>query len=154
MSAEPQCAGSRKPHDLPLTLDPANVTALNNRGCALQNLGQPLEAIASFDKAVALAPGSVEALVNRGSVRGVLRRYTDAAADFKKHVLGIDPKLPLCVRQFGPYRMNACDWRPPRSRQDGCCGEPSASWRKRVIYPFINVALSHSMADRLQCARL
>jgi predicted O-linked N-acetylglucosamine transferase (SPINDLY family) len=137
--------------DLALTLDPADVTALNNRGCALQNLGRPLEAIASFDKAVALAPGSVEALVNRGSVRGVLRRYTDAAADFKS-VLGIDPNYPYALGNLALYRMNACDWRHFEADKAAVAAGLQAG--KRVIYPFINVALSHSMADQLQCARL
>ena len=137
--------------DLALALDPANVGAWNNRGCVLHNLGRYDEAIVSFDKAIARDQRSVEALINRGSALGALKRYADAAADFQR-ALAIDPEFAYARGNLVLYRMHACDWRNFEADKAAVAAGLKAG--KRVIYPFVNVALSHSMADQLQCARL
>src|SRR5262249_6735276 len=52
----------------------------NNRGVALQALSRFDEALASFDRAIALAPELAEAHSNRGGVLAELKRYEDALA--------------------------------------------------------------------------
>ena len=137
--------------DLALALDAANIGAWNNRGCVLHNLGRHEEAVSSFDKAIAHEPRSVEALINRGSALGALKRYADAAADFQS-ALAIDPEFAYARGNLVLYRMHACNWRNFEAEKTAVTAGLKAG--KRVIYPFVNVALSHSMADQLQCARL
>jgi predicted O-linked N-acetylglucosamine transferase (SPINDLY family) len=137
--------------DLALALDPANAGAWNNRGCVLHSMGRYEEAIAAFDNTLARAPRSVEALVNRGSAQGALKRYTEAANDFR-NVLAIDPEFAYARGNLVLYRMNACDWR--HFEDDKTAIADGLKSGKRIIYPFINVALTHSMGDQLQCARL
>jgi hypothetical protein len=49
-------------------------------------------------------------------------------------------------------RMHACDWRNfARDKAETTAALQAA---KPVIYPFVNVALSDSMAEQLQCARI
>jgi predicted O-linked N-acetylglucosamine transferase (SPINDLY family) len=137
--------------DLALALDAANVAAWNNRGCVLQNLGRHQEAIGSFDRAIAYDPRSVEAFVNRGTALAALKRYADAAADFQS-ALAIDPEFPYARGNLALYRMHSCDWRNFEAENAALTARLRAG--QRVVFPFINVAISHSMADQLQCARL
>ena len=137
--------------DLALALDTKNVGAWNNRGCALQNLGRHQEAIASFDTAIAHDSRSVQAFVNRGAALGALKRNAEAAADFQR-ALKIDPEFPYARGNLALYRMHACDWRDFESQKAALAARLNAG--QHVVFPFINVALSHSMADQLQCARL
>ena len=58
-------APSCRPFERPRQPDYAE--ALNNRGNALQELTRPDEALASYDKALALKPDYAEALNNRGN---------------------------------------------------------------------------------------
>ncbi|HXJ01386.1 MAG TPA: tetratricopeptide repeat protein [Micropepsaceae bacterium] len=137
--------------DVALTLDPANVGAWNNRGCVLQNLGRHTEAAAALDKAIAQDPRCVDAFINRGLVRGALKRHTEAATDFER-ALEIDPDFAYARGNLVFALMQACDWRNFAAEKRAVTDGLKAG--KRVIYPFINVALSDSLADQLQCARL
>jgi protein O-GlcNAc transferase len=136
--------------DRALALDPA-VDAWNSRGCVLHNMGRHEEAVASFDKAIARAPRFAQAVANRGSTLVALQRYGDAAEDFQR-ALALDPEIAYAKGNLVLCRMHACDWRNFKAEKaavaDGLKDD------KRVIYPFVNVALSHSLADQLQCARL
>ena len=137
--------------DLALALDEANVGAWNNRGCALQNLGRFDEAIAAFDQAIARDSRSVQSFVNRGAALGAKKRYADAANDFQK-ALALDPEFPYAHGNLALYRMHSCDWRNFDSDNEALTARIKAG--KPVVFPFIYVAISHSMADQLQCARL
>jgi hypothetical protein len=66
------------------------VRALNNRGNTLQALGRPAEALASYDRALAVRPGYAEALYNRGIVLRGLKGPAEALASFDR-ALAIDP---------------------------------------------------------------
>jgi len=137
--------------DRAVALDPAGVDAWNNRGCVLHNLARHEEAVASFDKALAREPRFVKALINRGSTLVALQRYGDAADDFER-ALAIDPETAYATGNLVLCRMHACDWRNFAAGKAAVADGLKAG--KRTIYPFVNVALSHSMADQLQCARL
>ena len=64
--------------------------ALNNRGNALQDLKRPEEALASYDKALAIRPDYAEALNNRGKALQDLKRPEEALASYDK-ALAIRP---------------------------------------------------------------
>jgi predicted O-linked N-acetylglucosamine transferase (SPINDLY family) len=136
--------------DRALALDPA-VDAWNSRGCVLHNMGRHEEALASFDKAIARAPHFAQAVDNRGSTLVALRRYGDAAEDFRR-ALALDPEIAYARGNLVLCRMHACDWRNFKAEKAAVADGLEAG--KKVIYPFVNVALSHSMADQLRCARL
>jgi tetratricopeptide (TPR) repeat protein len=61
-------------------LDPSNAESCNNAGEALLSLGREEEAIAWFDKALALLPDNPTILVNKAEAIGQLRCLDEAAA--------------------------------------------------------------------------
>ncbi len=56
--------------------------ALNHRGLARRALGRPAEALADYDRALALKPDFIEAMYNRGVALLDLERAADALAMF------------------------------------------------------------------------
>jgi len=66
---------------------------LIDRGNLLQNLDRPLEALASYDAALAKEPGRADILNNRGAVLLMLGRLPEAGTDLAK-ALRIEPRLP------------------------------------------------------------
>jgi tetratricopeptide (TPR) repeat protein len=67
-------------------LEPGYLAALNNRGVALLALRQPLEAIASYETALALDPDFAEAIYNRGDALRELRRFAEALRDYERAI--------------------------------------------------------------------
>ncbi|CAN5151202.1 hypothetical protein BH09PSE2_BH09PSE2_12490 [soil metagenome] len=61
------------------------------RGYALNNAGRSAEAVADFDKAVALDPGSATAFANRGLANAFLGRVVAARTDLD-HAEALDPE--------------------------------------------------------------
>ena len=71
--------------DLALKINPkAAAVAHNNRGVALKALGRLDEALASYDKALALRPDYAEAFNNRGVALKALGRLDEALASYDK----------------------------------------------------------------------
>jgi tetratricopeptide (TPR) repeat protein len=64
-----------------------NPDAFYNRGIVLQELKQLDDALASFDKAIALEPNFADALNNRGTVLQELKRLDDALTSFDKAIV-------------------------------------------------------------------
>jgi len=137
--------------DIALALDPSNASAWNNRGCILEKLGRHEEALACFEKAILSQPRFAEALINHGSALASLKRFEQAAGDFAK-ALAIDSERPYAKGNLILFRMHACDWR--NLARDEAETAAALQAAKPVIYPFVNVALSDSMAEQLQCARI
>jgi predicted TPR repeat methyltransferase len=69
-----------------LKIDRRNPAAHNNHGNALRALGRHKEALASFDRALALRPDYAEALVNRGNALRDLGRTAQALASYDKAI--------------------------------------------------------------------
>ena len=67
-----------------------NVSALINKGLALDNLGNHIQAIQYYDKALAIDPNDVDALYNKGNALDSLGNHTQAISYYDK-VLDIDP---------------------------------------------------------------
>jgi predicted O-linked N-acetylglucosamine transferase (SPINDLY family) len=63
-------------------LKPEWPQAENNRGTVLQSLGRHEEALAAYDRALAVTPDYAEALNNRGSVLQDLKRPAEALASY------------------------------------------------------------------------
>jgi tetratricopeptide (TPR) repeat protein len=78
----------------------AEYGASNHCGLALGKIGRQADAIAAFDRALALKPDYVEALYNRGAALARLNRLQDAIADFER-ALVIDPKCTEALNNYG-----------------------------------------------------
>ena len=63
---------------------PDYAEAYSNRGNALQDLKRSEEALASYDKAIALKPDYAEAYNNRGNALQDLKRSEEALASYDK----------------------------------------------------------------------
>src|SRR5262249_13639939 len=109
------------------------------------------EALACFEKAIAQQANFVEAFVNRGTALAALKRYQEAADAFEKAV-ALNPEQPYAKGQHVLYRMHACDCRDFAARRTDVLARLQAG--KRIIYPFVCAALSQSLAEQLQCARI
>src|SRR6516165_9295071 len=72
--------------DFALTINPAVCDAYNNRGNALKRLGRHGDALASYNKAIALKGDDAASYNNRGSVLKDLKRYDEARADLDKAI--------------------------------------------------------------------
>jgi predicted O-linked N-acetylglucosamine transferase (SPINDLY family) len=136
--------------DAIIAAEPENAGAWNNRGCILQGLNRNEEALACFEKAAALKQDFVEALISGGSVLAVLKRLEEAAENYEK-ALAINPDLAYAPGNLVLYRLQCCDWR--HFERDRALIAAGLKAGKPIIQPFINVTLSTSMADQLQCAR-
>ena len=93
-----------------LIIKPDYIKAHNNRGTSLEVLERRDEALASYDRALALDPNFVEALNNRGNVLLKLGRRDEAVACYQR-ALTINPNhaevLYNCgnaLAQLGRYR--------------------------------------------------
>ncbi len=71
-------------------LEKQQAQAWNDRGARLSDMGRPEEAIACYDRALALRPHFMEALYNRGNALRQLKREEDALASFDQ-ALAINP---------------------------------------------------------------
>ena len=65
---------------------------LNNKGSVKNNLGDYLEAIKNFDKAIRLKPELEAVWNNRGIAKSQLGRYKEAITDFDK-AIRLNPEL-------------------------------------------------------------
>ncbi len=136
--------------DAILAAEPQNAGAWTNRGCTLQGMNRNEDALASFEKASALKPDLIEALISGGSVLAALKRFGEAAERYER-VLSLNPDLPYVFGNLVLFRQQACDWQHLDRDRTRIAADVKAG--KPVIQPFINLTLSASMADQLQCAR-
>ncbi len=136
--------------DAIIAAEPQNAGAWNNRGCVLQGMNRNDDALAAFEKASSLKPDFIQALISGGSVLAGLKRFEDAAANYER-ALTLNPDLPYVRGNLVLYRLQCWDWRHLGDDRGRIAADIKAG--KPVIQPFINVTLSSSMADQLQCAR-
>lgn len=134
-----------------LNIDGSNPAVWNNRGCVLVNLGRHSEAVPCFDNAIARQARYSQAFINRGSANAALKRYAAAVADFERAV-EIDPEFPYAAGHLAHYRMQACDW--GHFAEDKMRIAQGVRSGKRVVLPFIQLALSDSPSDQFRCAAI
>src|SRR5262249_11928885 len=80
-----------------------------NRGNALRKMGRIEDAIASFDRAIAIRPDDVDALHNRGSALEILFRFEEAIAGYER-VLAMRPDNPFTAGQCAFSYLAINDW--------------------------------------------
>jgi len=134
-----------------LRLDGSNAALWNNCGCVLVNLGRPAEAISCFDDALARKPDFAQGLINRGSAQASLKHYAAAVADFER-ALQLDPGFPYAAGNLALYRLHSSDWR--HFDEDKAVIQQGVRDGKRVVLPFVHLALSESPAEQLHCASI
>src|SRR5262249_62251508 len=113
--------------------------------------GRTEDALAAFEKAIAAAPALPAALLHRAALLAGLKRYEEAARGVEA-ALELDANIPYARGHLCSYRMSICDW--PHFHDDKTAVAQALREGKRAINPFINVQLSESPADQLQCARI
>jgi predicted O-linked N-acetylglucosamine transferase (SPINDLY family) len=134
-----------------LLLDPGNATAFIDQGLILAELGRTEDALAVWGRAIALAPALPQPLLHRAALLAGLKRYEEAVRDVEA-ALKLDPDIPYARGHLLSYRMHLCDWR--HFGEDKDLIAEGVREAMRVVNPFINVQLSESPADQLQCARI
>ena len=82
---------------------------LYNRGNLLTEHEAPREALADYDKAVALKPDFAEAYTHRGNVLGELKRVDEALASYGR-AMEIDPDHDFLHGAWLHTKMRVCDW--------------------------------------------
>src|SRR5262249_41689414 len=96
-----------------------------NRGNALRDLKRHAEALASYDKAIALKPDYAEAHYNRGNALRDLKRLAEALASYDKAIAlkpdyaGAHWNQSLCLLLMGHFEQ----------------GLRQYEWRKKVLKP-------------------
>ena len=74
------------PADAPVTREAARITLLLGKGQSLLNLDQAEQALACFDKVLALDPSHPEALVKKGAALERLRKSDEALACYDRAI--------------------------------------------------------------------
>ncbi len=138
-------------YDKALSLRPNAPSLWTNRGLALLRLKRHADAIVAFDNALAADPRSAAALFQRGNALSESMRYEEALVCYEQ-ASAIAPDFPYIRGNLAHHRLNGCDWR--HLENDRLHIEAGLMTGKRVIQPFANIVMSHSMADQLSCARL
>src|SRR5262249_9921413 len=88
---------------------PDYAMAHNNRGNALRDLQRPTEALASYDRAIALKPDFAEAYSNRGNALMDLQRPTEALAGYDKPI-ALKPDCEFLYGSLIFTKLRICDW--------------------------------------------
>ncbi len=91
-----------------MTLAPDYAEAHNNRGVSLQELKRYVEALASYDQALALRPDYAEAHNNRGVALQELKHYDAALASYDK-ALAIAPDYAAACNNRGAILVTKGD---------------------------------------------
>lgn len=136
--------------DKALAIAPDLPEAWLGRGNVLVRLGRRAEASAAFDRALALAPDRAEAWLGRGNVLFALQRYEAAVAAYGEAV-ALKPDLNAAEGFRLHAKLLICDW----SDLEREIVQHLTAIRENNLSsaPFTLLAISHSPADQLQCAR-
>jgi protein O-GlcNAc transferase len=137
--------------DRALSVQRNDADAWRGRGNALALLGRHEEALASYDEALRLRPDDAGVLYNRANALSVLKRFEAAARDCQT-LLEFAPEYPYARGLLMRARLHSCDWRGLSEGRAQIAAGLGAG--KRIVHPFLNLAISDSMADQLRCARI
>jgi predicted O-linked N-acetylglucosamine transferase (SPINDLY family) len=80
--------------------NPNKAAALSNLGIALSEAGRPSEALACFERSLALAPGNAETHYNFGNARMAIHRYDEALASYDR-ALALKPDHVAALNNRG-----------------------------------------------------
>jgi len=118
------------------SLKPDYAEAHNNRGNALRALNRPMEALASYDKTIALKPDYAEAHNNRGNVLLDLKRPEEALISYDKAIAlkpndaGAHFNQSLCLLLLGRFEQGwrQYEWRKKRDEPIAARPYPQPLW--------------------------
>jgi predicted O-linked N-acetylglucosamine transferase (SPINDLY family) len=129
---------------------PDHVEALNCRGNALLELGRSEEALASYDRALAVRPDYTDALNNRTDALRALGRREELVEGYRR-LLSAAPDYDYARGFLLGAQLQCCEW----AEYDGSTARVSDDVRagKRSIAPFDFLVISESADDQLRCAR-
>ncbi|WP_283758906.1 tetratricopeptide repeat protein [Roseofilum casamattae] len=88
---------------------PENAAAWSNRGITRASQGKLEDAIADYDRAIALTPLVTDPYLNRGAALEALGQFEDAIADYNR-ILKIDPGDAQAYNNRGNAKMGLADW--------------------------------------------
>lgn len=71
---------------LAIKIDPNNGPLQNNYGSALLGLGRQQEALAAYDRAIAMSAQNIEAHYNRGNALAAMKRFEEAIASYDRSI--------------------------------------------------------------------
>jgi protein O-GlcNAc transferase len=108
------------------------------------------EALASFDRALAIDPDDTDALNGRGNVLKEMRRFAEALASYEKAV-ALDPDHAYAFSGMADCALQLCDW----VRQDALSAEVRrrAGAGKSIISPLVLLSYADDAALQLAGAR-
>ena len=104
LSLKKQYAAEINLHDEIINKQP-QYYSYNNRGLAKLDLGNKQEAIADFDRAIALNPKYAHTYVNRGNAKSSLGDKQGAITDFSQAIT-LNPKYALAYNNRGSVKLN------------------------------------------------
>ena len=139
-------------YDRALGINPHNTEALNHRGTGLYFLGRPDAALASYDRALLIDPDNADALHSRGMIRWRDGQQYDAAVRDLEKVVAVKPDHDYAQGDLLHVRMHGTDW----SGFDAQVARIDAGVRagKRIIDPFMYLAIAGAPDDSRKCARI
>jgi protein O-GlcNAc transferase len=137
--------------DRAISIRPDDVAAWQGRGCALARLNHEQEALTSFNKVLQLHPQDLLSLYNRAMIYSRLNQHEEAARDLEA-LLSVDPDFPFANGLLVHARLHVCDWRGLDEKREAIA--TALHEGRRIIHPFCHLAISNSLDDQLQCARI
>jgi predicted O-linked N-acetylglucosamine transferase (SPINDLY family) len=133
-----------------LVFSPDLAAAWLGRGNVFADLGQLDEAIAAYDRALALESGLAEAWASRGNTLTKLQRYDDAFAAYDRAF-----QLNADIPYVAGLRLNAKLYMSAWTDLDADIADVLTRIRegKPASVPFPIIAIPSTPADQLQCAK-
>ena len=123
---------------------------LDNRGVALFTVGRFEDALASYDRALAIRPADAETLCHRGHALAFLGRYEEAISAWER-VLAIEPGHPNALGSLAFYQLMVCNWKATERIATELARVLAAE--SMTVEPFTLLAYSVGAADLLRHTR-
>ena len=138
-------------YDLALEIEKSDI-AWNGRGAALRMFHRTDEALASFDKAIALNPQNALALSNRADLLWRDKHLLEPAIKDLERVIAADPDHPYAMGELLHLRMYGADWR--EFSQQVAQIEAGLREGRKVARPFVYQAIAELPSQAQRCSSL